>query len=116
MVCQIPVSCRHALALVLFPSLDLTQQNLVNLYRIIRHTNIAMLSVDPLCVDQRHEGVVQLLPRQSEGVIFAETERCWFCVHTIKIRQLFQPVNLILYALFQEQTNAVSVPAFSLRS
>ena len=94
----------------------MTHQKLVNLYRIIRHTNIAMLSVNPLCVDQRHESVVQSLPRQSEGVVFAETELCWFCVHTIKIRQLFQPATLIMYGLFQEQTNAVPVPAFSLRS
>jgi hypothetical protein len=60
----------------------------VNLYRVIRHTNKTVLSVDPLCVDQRDEGVVQLLPRQTEGVNFAETERCRFGVHTIKVRQL----------------------------
>ena len=62
----------------------------MNLYRVIRHADKAMLSVDPLCVDQRDEGVVQLLSRQTEGVIFAETERCRFGVHTIKIRQLIR--------------------------
>ncbi len=62
----------------------------MNLYRVIRHTNKAVLSVDPLCVDQRDESVVQLLTRQTEGVDFAETERCRFGVHTIKIRQLIR--------------------------
>jgi hypothetical protein len=76
----------HALVSVLFPSLDLAHQSLVNLYRVIRHANKAMFSVDPLCVDQRDEGVVQLLPRQTEGIIFAETECCRFCVHAIKLR------------------------------
>ena len=56
----------------------------MNLYRSIRHTNKAMLSIDPLCVDQRDEGVVQLFARQCEGVSFAETERCWFRIHTSK--------------------------------
>jgi len=54
----------------------------MNLYRIIRHTNKAMLSIDPLCVDQRDEGLVQLFARQREGVSFAETERCRFRIHT----------------------------------
>ena len=56
----------------------------MNLYRIIRHTNKAMLSIDPLCVDQRDEGVVQLFARQCEGISFAEIERCWFRIHTSK--------------------------------
>src|SRR5271166_7018983 len=37
-----------ALVSVSFPSLDLAQQSLVNLYRVIRHANKAMFSVDPL--------------------------------------------------------------------
>jgi hypothetical protein len=60
---RIPAAYRHELASVLFPSIDLTKQVLVNLYRVLRHTNKAMLSVDPLCVDQRDEGIVQLLAR-----------------------------------------------------
>src|SRR5271165_7063053 len=78
----------------------------MNLYRVIRHVDKAMLSVDPLCVDQRHEGVVQLLSRQTEGVIFAETERCRFGVHTIRLDRIIKPVNLISYGSFQEDNRA----------
>jgi hypothetical protein len=67
----------------------------MNLYRVIGHANKAMLSVDPLCVDQCDEGVVQLLSRQTEGVIFAETERCRFGVHANQAKGTIKLVNLI---------------------
>jgi hypothetical protein len=78
----------------------------MNLYRVIRHADKAMLSVDPLCVDQRDEGVVQLLSRQTEGVIFAETERCRFGVHIIRLDRIIKLVNLISYRSFQGDNRA----------
>jgi hypothetical protein len=72
----------------------------MNFYRVISHTDEAMLSVDPLCVDQRDESVVQLLSRQSEGVIFTEAECCRFGVHTLKLSRIIKLVNLISLIVF----------------